>query len=306
MQLNQSEAGHRLAMAFPCCPCPSLRPAPQHLVVAAHAVAKRSPKRLKYSSPGSRKNSQVQLLQLDPSGSDVWRLDPIVELIRSGAVGIIPTDTVYAIVCDLKNRQAIDRLYRIKNLDPMKPLSILCRSFQDVDKYTLGFPRGNSHGQTNVFRAARQCLPGPYTFILTASKEMPKQCTTFGGSSAVSCAPRKSVGVRMPDDAICAALLSRLDEPLLCTSVRQRSEDDWMLDPVIIADTYGASEGREGVDFVVDGGERLAYPSTVIDMTGLMPTILRRGKGPVEDWMLMESHDSTESVGLEGMSNPYA
>lgn len=295
-------------MAFPCCPCPSLRPVPQHRLVAVHAVAKRNPKRLKYSSPASGKNSRVQLLQLDPSGSDVWRLDPLVELIRSGAVGIIPTDTVYAIVCDLENRQAIDRLYRIKNMDPMKPLSILCRSFQDVDKYTLGFPRGNSHGQTNVFRAARQCLPGPYTFILTASKEMPKQCTTFGGSSAVSCAPRKSVGVRMPDDAICAALLSKLDEPLLCTSVRQRSEDDWMLDPVIIADTYGASEGREGVDFVVDGGERLADPSTVIDMTGLKPVVLRLGKGPIEDWMLMESRDSTDSeaVGVEGMLNPYA
>lgn len=291
-------------MAYVC--CPSLHPAPPRLLVTVQAVAKRSPKRLKYSSPASRKNSQVQLVQLDPSGSDVWRLDPLVELMKSGAVGIIPTDTVYAIVCDLKNRQAIDRLYRIKNMDPMKPLSILCRSFQDIDKYTLGFPRGNSHGQTNVFRAARQSLPGPYTFILPASKEMPKQCTTFGGSSAVSCAPRKSVGVRMPDDVICAELLKRLDEPLLCTSVRQRSEDEWMLDPVIIADTYGASEGREGVDFVIDGGERLAYPSTVIDMTGEKPIILRRGKGPVEEWMLMESHDSTEAVGMDGLLNPYA
>lgn len=284
--------------------CPAIRLVPQHRLVAVHAVAKRSPKRLKYSSPPSGKNSHVQLLQLDPTGSDVWRLDPIVELIQSGAVGIIPTDTVYAIVCDLKNRQAIDRLYRIKNMDPSKPLSILCRSFQDVDKYTLGFPRGNSHGQTNVFRAARQCLPGPYTFILTASKEMPKQCATFGGTSAMSCAPRKSVGVRMPDDAICAALLARLDEPLLCTSVRQRSADEWMLDPVIIADTYGASSGREGVDFVIDGGERMADPSTVIDMTGATPKVLRAGKGPVEDWMLMEAHDSTEFVG--GMKNPYA
>jgi hypothetical protein len=79
-----------------------------------------------------------------------------------------------------------------------------------------------------------------------------------------------------------------------------------MLDPVIIADTYGASESREGVDFVIDGGERLAYPSTVIDMTGEKPIILRRGKGPVEEWMLMESHDSTEAVGMDGLLNPYA
>jgi len=170
----------------------------------------------------------------------------------------------------------------------------------------MGFPRGNSQGQTNIFRAARQCLPGPYTFILQASKNMPKQCTTFGGSAAMSCAPRKSVGVRMPDDVICKAILEKLDEPLLCTSVKQRAEDEWMLDPVIIADTYGASDGREGVDFVVDGGERLAYPSTVVDMTGQKPTLLRRGKGLVEDWMLMEAHDSTEATGVDGLANPYA
>ncbi|CAK9873546.1 unnamed protein product [Sphagnum jensenii] len=270
------------------------------------AVVKRSPKRLKYAGAGSRKDVEVITVQVDPFGSDTWRLDQIVDLIKNGGVGVIPTDTVYAIVCDLKHREAIDRLYRIKNMDPKKPLSILCRSFQDIDTYTMGFPRGNSQGQTNIFRAARQCLPGPYTFILQASKNMPKQCTTFGGSAAMSCAPRKSVGVRMPDDVICKAILEKLDEPLLCTSVKQRAEDEWMLDPVIIADTYGASDGREGVDFVVDGGERLAYPSTVVDMTGQKPTLLRRGKGLVEDWMLMEAHDSTEATGVDGLANPYA
>ncbi|MCO5572024.1 hypothetical protein L7F22_025775 [Adiantum nelumboides] len=168
-------------------------------------------------------------------------------------------------------------LFRIKNMDSKKPLSILCRSFQDIDTYTTGFPRGNSQGNTNVFRAARQCLPGPYTFILPASKEMPKQCTNFGGA-AESCAPRKSVGVRMPNDVICDAILRELDNPLICTSVRRPANDNWLLDPVIIADTYGASERKEGVDFVVDAGVRIADPSTVVDMTGVLPLLLRRGK----------------------------
>ncbi|KAL3676143.1 hypothetical protein R1sor_026091 [Riccia sorocarpa] len=273
---------------------------------AAQATVKRSPKRLKYASGVNRKGSNVVYVEVGPSGSDDWKLESVVELIKGGAVGVIPTDTVYAIVCDLKNRAAIERLYRIKNMDAKKPLSILCRSFQDIDTYTLGFPRGNSHGQTNVFRAARQCFPGPYTFILPASKEMPKQCTNFGGSAAASYAPRKSVGVRMPDDEICKAILAKLDEPLVCTSVRRPSDDVWMLDPVIIADTYGGSDVKEGLDFVVDGGVRVADPSTVVDMTTSIPTLLRRGKGLVEDWMLMEVHDSSEAVTQGGRANPYA
>ncbi|CAM6086165.1 unnamed protein product [Calypogeia fissa] len=79
-----------------------------------------------------------------------------------------------------------------------------------------------------------------------------------------------------------------------------------MLDPVIISDTYGASDGREGLDFVVDGGIRVADPSTVVDMTGAKPVLLRPGKGIVEDWMLMEAHDSSELQEVGGRINPYA
>lgn len=268
-------------------------------------MVKRSPKRLKYRFTSTRKVPESVYVSVDSLGSDVWKLDQVIQLLKDGAVGVIPTDTVYAIVCDLQAPTSIDRIYRIKNMDSKKPLSILCRSFQDIDNYTTGFPRGNSQGHTNIFRAARQCLPGPYTFILPASKEMPKQCTNFGGS-AESCAPRKSVGVRMPNDIICEAILKELDGPLICTSVRRPADDNWLLDPVIISDTYGASEGKEGVDFVVDGGLRFADPSTVVDMTGTKPLLLRRGKGPVEDWMLMESSESNKSSEEFATANPYA
>eukprot|EP00250_Pteridium_aquilinum_P009422 c18658_g1_i1 orf=147-1097(+) len=268
-------------------------------------MVKRSPKRLKYRFTSTRKVMESVYVSVDSLGSDVWKLDRVIQLLKDGAVGVIPTDTVYAIVCDLKEPTSIDRIYRIKNMDPKKPLSILCRSFQDIDTYTTGFPRGNSQGHTNIFRAARQCLPGPYTFILPASKEMPKQCTNFGGS-AESCAPRSSVGVRMPNDVICEAILKELDGPLICTSVRRPADDNWLLDPVIISDTYGASEGKEGVDFVVDGGLRIADPSTVVDMTGKMPLLLRRGKGLVEDWMLEEPSDSIEAPQEFATANPYA
>ncbi|RVX06956.1 hypothetical protein CK203_015148 [Vitis vinifera] len=120
----------------------------------------------------------------------------------------------------------------------MQPLSILCRSLRDIDTYTTGFPCGIGQGQTNIFRAVKHCLPGPYTFILTASKELPKQCTRYGTTTA-KYASRKNVGVRMPDDAICKAILQMMDAPLIATSVKSPKENEWMLDPITIADVYG-------------------------------------------------------------------
>ncbi|XP_072966105.1 uncharacterized protein [Typha angustifolia] len=270
---------------FPPPPPPRQR---RHLSSASSptALLKRSPKRLKYSAQRLvKKGEGMTYLKMDPMGEDTWKLDPIIEMIREGAVGVIPTDTVYAIVCDLKSHSSIERLRRIKGIGNSKPLSILCHSLQDIDTYTMGFPRGNSQGQTNIFRTVKHCLPGPYTFILPASKQLPKQCVRNGPSAKY--AQRKQVGVRIPDDTICQAILQNLDAPLICTSVKWPAEDQWMLDPVIIADIYEP----EGLDFVVDGGIRVADPSTVVDMTGSNPTIIRQGKGPKLEWMMMEGED---------------
>lgn len=247
------------------------------------AVVKKSPKRLKYSSPRFTKEDGLVYVEVDPFGADAWKLDPVVELLKEGAVGVIPTDTVYAMVCDPKCHSAIERLRRIKDVETSKPLSILCRSFQDIDTYTTGFPRGNDQGLSNIFRSVKHCLPGPYTFILTASKALPKQCTRYGTTTA-KYAYRKSVGVRVPDDAICQAFLEKMGAPLISTSVRSPKENEWIIDPVIIADVYG----QEGLDFVVDAGVRVADPSTVVDMTGSPPKIIRQGKGPKQHWMVAE------------------
>ncbi|XP_020088633.1 uncharacterized protein LOC109710462 [Ananas comosus] len=250
------------------------------------ATLKRSPKRLKYSSQRLfKKGEGMVYVKVDPSGEDTWKLEPIIDLIKEGAVGVIPTDTVYSIVCDLKIPSSIERLRRIKGIGDSKPLSILCHSLKDIDTYTTGFPRGNNQGQTNIFRAVKHCLPGPYTFILPASKQLPKQCIRNGATTKY--AQRKHVGVRIPDDVICQAILQRLDAPLICTSVKWPSEDQWILDPAIIADVYE----KEGLDFVVDGGLRVADPSTVVDMTGSYPRIIRQGKGPKLDWMVAEGED---------------
>lgn len=253
-----------------------------------HAAVKRNPKRLKYSLPRFTKEDGLLYIEVDPSGADSWRLDPVIELLKNGAVGVIPTDTVYAMACDLRNTSAIERLRRIKRIEPSKPLSILCHSFRDIDTYTTGFPRGNGEGSINIFRAVKHCLPGPYTFILTASKELPKQCTRYG--SATRYAHRKNVGIRIPDDPICQAILEKMDSPLISTSVKSPNQDEWILDPVIIADVYG----KEGLDFVVDAGTRLTDPSTVLDMTGSYPKIIRQGKGPKQPWM--EAEDDSGDI----------
>ncbi|XP_052197021.1 uncharacterized protein LOC127804239 [Diospyros lotus] len=247
------------------------------------AAVKRSPKRLKYSAPRFSKDDELLYVEVDPSGADSWKLDPVVKLLKEGAVGVIPTDTLYAITCDMRRHSAIDRLRRIKNIEPSKPLSILCRSFRDIDTYTMGFPRGNGQGVTNVFRVVKHCLPGPYTFILIASKELPKRCTAYGTTTA-KFVHQRNVGVRIPDDAVCQAILEKMDAPLISTSVKSPKENKWIIDPVAIADVYRP----EGLDFVVDAGVRLADPSTVVDMTGSSPRIIRQGKGPKQPWMVGE------------------
>ncbi|XP_055803069.1 uncharacterized protein LOC129872201 [Solanum dulcamara] len=251
------------------------------------AVVKRSPKRLKYLAPRLTKEDGLLYVQVDQFASDSWKLDPVVELLKRGAVGVIPTDTVYAIVCDLSSHSAIEHLRRIKEIEHSKPLSIICRSFRDIDTYTTGFPRGNAQGLTDIFRAVKHCLPGPYTFILTASKQLPKQCTRYGTATS-KYASRKNVGVRIPDDPVCQAILEKLDGPLISTSVKSPKANEWILDPVIIADVYGP----EGLDFVVDAGVRVADPSTVVDMTESAPRIIRQGKGPKQPWMIAEDDDS--------------
>ena len=195
-------------------------------------------------------------LQLDRDYPEIWQLTPVVKAIQSGGLGVIPTDTTYAFVCDVEARDAIDRLYRIKELNPKKPLSLICHDDRMVARYTRGLTTSN-------FRAMKRCLPGPFTFILKASNDIPRSTLR----------KRKTVGIRVPNDEICMALLEDLDRPLLCSSVRTEDDSYWNY-PAQISETYG-----KRLDFVVDGGERLAEPSTVIDLTGRDPEMIREGKG---------------------------
>ncbi len=197
-------------------------------------------------------------LQLDGEYPELWKLADVARRVEQGDVGVIPTDTCYAFVCSVRHKKSIERLYRLKDLDPKKPLSILCTDLRMVSEYTRGM-------HTSAYRVLKRCLPGPYTFILKAGGELPKIMTR----------KRKTVGVRIPDDPICEAMFEDVEAPLLCTSVRTPDDAFWT-DPAAIADTFGPR-----LDFVVDGGERLADPSTVVDFTEQDPVVLRAGKGDV-------------------------
>ncbi|PSC72926.1 translation factor-like [Micractinium conductrix] len=213
---------------------------------------------------------QQLFVQVEPDGSDAWRLDPIVDAVKAGAVGIIPTDSNPAFVCDLGNRAAVEKLLEIKRARANTKMSILCRSMQDVDMYTLGWPPSRSPGQPDMFKLVKRVLPGPYTFILPASKELPKAVTNLDKGKSKK---RSEVGVRLPDDPVAQALLAQLDRPLLCSTVSSAdgASDDgaYAPDAATLMDRYG----NAGLDFVVDAGPRLAEGSTVIDCTGAEPEV---------------------------------
>ena len=218
-------------------------------------------------------------------GSDDWRLDEIASLIRDGRVGIIPTDTKYALVCDLESRAGVQTLYDLKGAGASKPMAILCRGFADVDKYTQGFPDNVVPGRTQAFKIAKKCLPGPYTFVLNAGKELPKVCLADPKSKSKNCKARKTVGVRISGCATTAALLSRLDRPLLSTTAPANGpfgeeEPDELQDPAVLAESFG-----DELAFVVDAGVMFNPPSTVLDLSSATPTLIRRGAGDASLWV---------------------
>ena len=219
---------------------------------------------------------------------EMWKLDRVAEAIRRGEVGAIPTDTKYAFVADLTNADAVQKLYDIKDAGLNKPLSILCRGFADIDAYTTGFPNNPKPGATLPFKLAKQCLPGPYTFILPASKALPKVCLMDKSTKdkARQCKSRKTVGVRIPACEVTRALLDLLDAPLMCSTVPECDDE-----PAVIHDTYLP----RGLGFIVDIGERqMAAASTVVDLSAGEPRVLRRGAGDPDLWA--SGDDASESV----------
>lgn len=193
-----------------------------------------------------------------PTSINEKYVDTIVNALKDGNIIIIPTDTLYAIACDALNNRAIERICKIKDIDPNKnTLSIVCSDISQASDY--------AKIDNKAFKVLKDYLPGPYTFILPASTSLPK---VFKG--------RKTVGVRIPDNPIAGALAAALGNPLMTTSIDVDADAPFeSVMPDSIAMRYGDS-----VDIIIDAGEGEIVPSTVVDITdSSQPEVIREGKG---------------------------
>ncbi|MBR3951772.1 MAG: threonylcarbamoyl-AMP synthase [Bacteroidaceae bacterium] len=203
----------------------------------------------------------MQLVKIYPDNPNRRAIRQIVEALRNGDIIIYPTDTLYAIGCDALNVRAVERICRIKGIDPSKAsLSIVCQDLSDAAHY--------ARIDNTTHRLMRKNLPGAFTFILPAGSELPKLYKQ-----------RKSVGVRVPDNNIARAIVEELGNPLLSTSIAtNHDEPEYTTNPELIAEQYGML-----VDYVIDGGDGDIVGSTIIDCTNGDPEIVREGKGLIEE-----------------------
>ncbi|UYQ92900.1 L-threonylcarbamoyladenylate synthase [Chitinophaga horti] len=198
------------------------------------------------------------LLELHPQNPNPRHLKTIIECLKDGGVIIYPTDTVYGMGCDIFQHKAVERICRIKQIDPKKAqFSFICYDLSHLSDYTKSV-------DTPIFRVLKKALPGPYTFILNASREVPKMLKT----------KRDTVGIRVPDNNICRTIVKELGNPVMSTSLPIDEYVEEYTDPEIIHDKFGKL-----VDIVVDGGPGGMHFSTVIDCTSGEPELIREGVG---------------------------
>lgn len=203
------------------------------------------------------------LLQIHPDNPQITKIRAAVEIIKKGGVVIYPTDTVYAIGCDIHNQKAVEKVCRLKNIQPGKiNLSFMCQDLSHISEYTKALP-------TQVFKLMKQVLPGPYTFILNASNNVPNILNT----------KKKTIGIRVPDHKIIHLLIEELGNPILSTSIKNEDEIlEYTTDPEEIYDRY-----KNLVDVIIDGGFGGNEASTILDCTGSEVEVVREGKGAIDD-----------------------
>ncbi len=196
-----------------------------------------------------------QFFRIHPENPQKRLISQAADILRDDGVAVFPTDTTYGLGCLVGNRKGVERIMQIKRLPSSHQLSILVPDLSGIARYA----RVNNQ----TYRLLKRFLPGPYTFILDSTREVPKSILPR----------RKTIGLRIPNHEICLALLQELDEPLLSTSFRLPDEEI-QGDPEEIA-----AKTRGRIDLIIDGGILLDTPSTVVDMTSGAPVVLREGAG---------------------------
>ena len=195
------------------------------------------------------------LLSINPENPQLRLIHQVVDCLKQGGVIVYPTDTTYGIGCDIFNKKGVKKIYQIKQRDPRKPFSFICADLSDVANY--------AQVSNFAFKTMRRKLPGPYTFVLEATRVVPDLLTT----------KQRTVGIRIPDNPIALAIVHELGHPLVTTSANIAGEEPFH-DPSLIQDAMGKM-----LDLVVDGGILLGDPSTVISLIDDRVEVLRQGSG---------------------------
>lgn len=198
-----------------------------------------------------------QFFQIHPDNPQARLVRQATDIIRSGGVVVYPTDSAYALGCQIGNKAALDRIRRIRRLDDGHNFTLVCRDLSELATF--------ARVDNAVYRLIRNNTPGPYTFILRATSEVPRRLMH---------PKRKTVGLRVPENAIAQALLGDLGEPIMSVTLIMPGEDLPLIDPYDIRDTL-----QHEVDLVIDGGYCGLEATTVIDLYDDVPIILRAGKG---------------------------
>ena len=196
-------------------------------------------------------------LEIHPVNPQTRLIRKAADIVRDGGVIVIPTDSSYARVCRLDDKAAVDRIRQIRQIDERHLLTLLCRDLSEVGSY--------ARVDNSAYRLLKTATPGAFTFILQATKEVPRR---------LSHPSRKTIGLRVPDNRIDQALLKELGEPLICTTVILPGDEDPMTEGYVIQERL-----EKLVDAVVDGGACGLLPTTVVDLTGKEPLLVRSGRG---------------------------
>ena len=197
----------------------------------------------------------IMLISINPQNPQKRLVDRVSEILDGGGLIAYPTDTFYGVGCDLLNKKSIQLIHKMKNRPLNKPFSFICDSLKEISRY--------AKVSNYAYKTMKKYLPGPYTFVLEATKLVPKIMLT----------KRKTVGIRVPDNRICLAIVRTLGRPIISTS----AEFD---NPYDIEAAYGSN-----LEIVIDGGVLYPDPSSVISLIGDVPEVLREGKGDVSSFL---------------------
>jgi tRNA threonylcarbamoyl adenosine modification protein (Sua5/YciO/YrdC/YwlC family) len=197
------------------------------------------------------------IITINPKNPQLRLIRRVVEVLEGGGVIGYPTDTIYGVGCDLFKPEAIRKIHQLKKLEKKKPLSFICSDLKDISRY--------AYVSNSTYKMMKRLLPGAYTFVLKATKLVPKIAMT----------KQNTVGIRIPDNKICLALVKELGHPIISTSVYKPDEGLYN-DPAEIEERFGKQ-----LNLVIDGGVIVAEHSSIIDLTEDIPKIIREGKGDI-------------------------